>query len=54
MKSRNGWATLLVGLLLAIAIWWFFNSEFMAVDSCLDAGGRWSDSGVCEFAEPGA
>jgi hypothetical protein len=41
-------------LLLVIAAWWFFNSEIMAVDRCLDAGGRWGENGGCEFAEPGA
>lgn len=43
-----------IGLLFTLLIWWLLNSEFMAVDSCLDAGGRWGESGPCEFAEPDA
>jgi hypothetical protein len=26
---------------------------FLAVDDCLDAGGRWSDAGVCESRRDG-
>ena len=38
----------LVGLL----VWCFFNSELMAVDSCLDAGGRWGEDKACQFETP--
>lgn len=37
-------------LLLGVAfVWWFFFSEFMAIDRCLDAGGRWAEDGPCQF-----
>lgn len=43
-----------VALLLGVAfVWWFFFSEFMAIDRCLDAGGRWADGGYCEGARAG-
>lgn len=52
MKRRRigclgGLAAALV--LVAVFVWWFLFSEFMAVDRCLDAGGRWGDGGRCEF-----
>jgi len=34
-------------------VWWFSFSEFMAIDRCLDAGGRWADAGHCEGARAG-
>lgn len=38
-----------VALLLVIAfVWWFLFSEFMTIDRCLDAGGRWADGGYCD------
>ncbi|MBW8305248.1 MAG: hypothetical protein K0M78_15325 [Brevundimonas sp.] len=41
-------------LLLGVAfVGWFFFSEFMAIDRCLDAGGRWGDGGYCEGARAG-
>lgn len=39
-------------LLLAAFVWWFMFSEFMAIDRCLDSGGRWGDVGSCEFEPP--
>ncbi len=52
MKRRRIGCLLGVGvalLLLAAFVWWFLFSEFMAVDRCLDAGGRWGDGGPCEY-----
>lgn len=41
-------------LLVSVAFaWWFFFSGFMAIDRCLDAGGRWADGGYCEGARAG-
>lgn len=40
--------TALVSIGLAVLVWWFFNSEFMAIDRCLDSGGRWAEGGYCE------
>lgn len=40
-------------LLFAVFVWWFLFSEFMAIDRCLDAGGRWADGGYCEGARIG-
>ena len=43
-----------VALILgAVFVWWYFFSEFMAIDRCLDAGGRWADGGYCEGARVG-
>lgn len=36
-------------LMMCAFIWWFLFSEFMAIDRCLDAGGRWGEGGPCEF-----
>ena len=36
-------------LLVAALVWWFMFSEFMAIDRCLDSGGRWGEGGSCEF-----
>lgn len=55
LRRRTGLVAMsVIGLLFTLLIWWVFGSEFMAVDGCLDAGGRWGDGGSCEFAEPRA
>lgn len=49
MSRRKGLgAALVVLLLLAFAAWRIFDS---GVDYCLDSGGRWNESGTCEYAE---
>lgn len=55
MRRAQGRPVGLVLLLILCAtlIWWFFFSEFARVDDCLDAGGRWADGGYCEGARPG-
>ena len=54
-RRHRGWRiALVIAAVVFLSGWWLFNSEFMAIDSCLDAGGRWGESGACEFAEPGA
>lgn len=35
------------------SVWWFFFSEFMAIDRCLDAGGPWANGRYCEGARVG-
>lgn len=36
---------ILAGVLLTAGIYYLlFHSEFMAIDACLDAGGRWLES----------
>lgn len=35
-------------LVSAALVWWYFFSEFMMFDRCLDAGGRWTDGHHCE------
>lgn len=40
-------AVALALLMMGTLIWWFLFSEFMVIDRCLDAGGRWG--GPCEF-----
>lgn len=49
--KRKGclWAGLAVLLVLGMGLVWFFNSEFIDIDSCLDSGGRWGDDKTCEF-----
>ena len=43
--------SLIVLILLAILLIWFWNSEWLAIDRCLDGGGRWDEaSGSCQFA----
>lgn len=50
MKRKSGVIGLIVlGVLLVV--WAFARSDFIAQDSCLDAGGRWDD-GACEGARP--
>lgn len=34
-------------------VWWTRTSDFVARDSCLDAGGRWAEGGYCEGARYG-
>jgi hypothetical protein len=56
-KSVGKLKALLFGLgaLLVLALLvdvWGRTSEFVAQDSCLDAGGRWID-GRCDGARPG-
>lgn len=56
MKRRRTGRFLGLGaalLLGAAFVWWFFFSEFMAIDRCLDAGGRWADGRHCEGARVG-
>ncbi|MFN3932551.1 MAG: hypothetical protein ACK4JY_12455 [Brevundimonas sp.] len=56
MKRRRIGCLISFGVALilgAVFIWWFFFSEFMAIDRCLDAGGRWADGGYCESARAG-
>lgn len=53
MRRRAGW---LVGLGVALGVafvWWYLFSESAAIDSCLDAGGRWADGGYCAGARVG-
>lgn len=52
--KRKGllWLGLAVLLVLGVGLEWFFNSEFMDIDSCLDSGGRWGDDKTCEFEAP--
>ena len=56
MKRRR-WGCLIglgvAALLVAVLLWWFLFSEFMAVDRCLDAGGVWADAGYCNGARVG-
>lgn len=50
MKRKGGIVGLVV-LGVLIAVWLIVRSDFVAQDSCLDAGGRWND-GACEGARP--
>jgi hypothetical protein len=44
-KIRKIGFLIIVGLLITMGIYYFFfHSEFMKIDSCLDAGGRWIES----------
>jgi hypothetical protein len=44
-KIRKIGFLIIAGLLITIGIYYFFfHSEFMKIDSCLDAGGRWIES----------
>ncbi|WP_414977042.1 hypothetical protein [Brevundimonas sp.] len=44
-----------VALLVVIAfVGWFLCSDFMTLDRCLDAGGRWADGGYCDGEPVGA
>jgi hypothetical protein len=44
-KFRRLGVIILVGVLLTAGIYYLlFHSEFMAIDACLDAGGRWLES----------
>jgi hypothetical protein len=46
MKLRIGIA--LAAVMVAAAIW-FWNSEWLAIDTCLDRGGRWDEqTRVCQ------
>ncbi len=50
MKRKGG----LIGLVIlgvVMAVWLVARSDFVAQDSCLDSGGRWTD-GQCEGARP--
>jgi hypothetical protein len=44
------------GILLALIIFgaiaaWFWGSEWLEIDKCLDGGGRWDDTNKsCQFA----
>lgn len=54
MPSRRrrliGFPALCILLLLTAAfVWWFLSSEFMAMDRCLDSGGRWDEGEQCQF-----
>lgn len=52
--KREGcvWAVLAMLLVVSAGLLWFFNSESMDIDSCLDSGGRWGDDKTCEFEAP--
>lgn len=51
MRRRIGWLIVAAIVLVPIGafIWWFLFSEFMAMDRCLDSGGRWGEGGSCEY-----
>ncbi len=56
MKRRPAHRAIGLGVALilgAVFVWWYFFSEYMAIDRCLDAGGRWADGGYCEGARVG-
>jgi hypothetical protein len=45
------WIGLFVLILLAAGLIWFWNSEWLATDRCLDDGGRWDKTTrSCQFA----
>ena len=38
-----------IGLVFVLAVWWTLGREHLAIDRCLDGGGRWDhDAAVCE------
>jgi hypothetical protein len=52
VKHRRIGCLISLGVMLVLGVafvWWFFFSEFMAIDRCLDSGGRWGDDGSCQF-----
>ena len=52
MKRRRAGCLVGLGVVLLLGaafVWWFLFSEFMAIDRCLDAGGRWADGGPCQY-----
>ncbi len=41
-RGKRGWYLVIMALLLCGGLAFFFGFRFLAIDSCLDAGGRWN------------
>lgn len=50
MMARKRLLIVGAGLLFLAAVYFLYASEFMKIDRCLDAGGRWNyELKQCEF-----